>query len=64
MLQKLKNGTAFANELSATVHDAESEDIKLMALPLTAFAQNGIPSSAEVRLCAYDLSSIIAKSGK
>lgn len=61
---QLKHGKPFREELTATIEDAESEDLKLMSRPLLSFADTGVPKPAFIKAAAFDLARSIEDTGK
>ncbi|EPY30837.1 hypothetical protein STCU_03866 [Strigomonas culicis] len=61
---QIKQGNPFRSELSATLEDAESEDMNLMSRPLLLFADKGIPGPSFVKAAAFDLARAIEDTGK
>ncbi|KAG8349108.1 hypothetical protein TRVL_00060 [Trypanosoma vivax] len=60
--RRMTAGEPFNRELSRVLHDADSEDLNLVAAPLKQV--DTIPSQAAARATAFDLAQAIMESGK
>ncbi|CAD2214781.1 hypothetical protein, conserved [Angomonas deanei] len=62
--EQIQAGRPFEKELAATLEDAESDNLNLIAEPLQAYKSAGIPSTTAVKASAFNLARAMEDSGK